>query len=831
MAQIESLNARGLYTHRSELSEVPPGSQRVCDNININREGLFELRRGLPLDSNTFGTVGSTMSKFFDFDSSLLGHYSSTMTRRNSDGSWTDYTGTFSVADPDFKLSSAQANNNLYISPDEGVKKLDSVDGIFMDAGAPRALDPKLELTTTVGVILPPNKAVSYKILWFYTDSNDNVIIGADGLPVIIANPSTASNTVNVTLTIPIPDEVDTTWTYQIYRSGQSVDAESIPPGDLQLVFENNPTAAQITAGIVVHTETTLDLVRGATLYTASTQEGASAANAQPPRARTLEVFKNHLFYGNTISRHNRLFSFNTIGGSGFVVSDTITLTDSTGTQVYTGAGAENASSRQFQVFTSGNAAENLENTARSLVFIINTNLTNTVYYAYYVSGFQSLPGRILIEKRILDNDAFTITSSRGAAFSPNLSGSGITSTNDEFQNGLAFSKPNEPEAVPLAQRLRVGSANKAILAIKALRDSLYIFKEDGIYRLSGDDVANFEIEELDLTAFLIAPETVVALANKIYCLTDQGIVTVSDTGVKVLSRRIENQINNLFTRQDILRQKNFAISYESDRKFIYYNIARISDPFPSQAFVYDVFTDTWTRWNIGASSGIVFDNALVLGSPSSNSTLRERKNLNSTDFVDSTFDIQITSVDGTAITVTGLTADNRVIVGDAITLANGGYTHVVAVNGNNLIVDDALVSTDVGDAIVSKAIVAELEWNSIDAGNPGIAKQWQEITYRFRRPFQFQIEVDFTTDIEQGESPTTIEGVELQGGWGQFRWGQVSWGGESRQHLAKRTYIPFDKQRANLILPSLKHVVAFDDFQLNGFIIAYRPVSIRTVR
>ena len=830
MAQVEVLRAKGLYTHRSELTEVPNSSQRVCDNININREGLFELRRGLPTDTDMFGSSSSRLNKEYDFNNRLLGHYSTTMTRKNTDGSYTDYTGSFTVSDSDYKLNSAQANRNFYVSPDEGVQKLDSVTGIFREAGAPRALDPRLELTTTTGVVLPVNTAVGYKILWQYTDANDNLITGADNVTVTVANPATNTTTRNVTLTIPIPDTVDNTWTYQIYRSGQAADATSVPPGDLQLVFENVVTSAQITAGVVVHTDTTLEISRGATIYTASTQEGASAANTQPPRAAALGMFKNHLFYGNTVSRHNRIFSFITVGGSGFVLADTISLTDSSGAITYTGAAAENATSRQFEVFTTGNAAENLENTARSLVFIINTDPNNSRYYAYYISGFSSLPGRILLEKRILDNDAFTITSSRGTAFNPSLAGSGLVSTNDVLVNGLAFSKLNEPEAVPLARRIRVGSGNQRILALQALRDSLYIFKEDGIFRLTGDDVENFRIEELDLTAILIAPETVQTLQNKIYCLTDQGIVTVTDTGVRILSRRIEDQINTLFTRQDLLRQRNFAVSYESDRKYIYFSIASLGEIFPSQAHVYDTITDTWTRWTVPATSGIVFNDRLILGSSTSNTIRTERKSLDAADFADDEFSITIDTIDGTAITVTNTTVI-PIVVGDAITLANGGYVHVTAITGNNITVNNDLVASDLGSAVVSKAIPVEIEWNAIDAGNPGISKQFQEITYRFRRPFQLSIEVDFETDIDASLTPTTIAGDELQGGWGQFSWGQVNWGGESSQHVAKRTYIPRDKQRANLILPNLKHIVAFDKFQLNGFIIAYRPISLRTVR
>ena len=57
---------------------------------------------------------------------------------------------------------------------------------------------------------------------------------------------------------------------------------------------------------------------------------------------------------------------------------------------------------------------------------------------------------------------------------------------------------------------LDVGSADKDILRIIALRDSVFFLKEDGIWMLTGEDISTYRVSLFDNTAVLIGADTAV---------------------------------------------------------------------------------------------------------------------------------------------------------------------------------------------------------------------------------------------------------------------------------------------------------------------------------
>src|SRR5208283_4474147 len=104
-------------------------------------------------------------------------------------------------------------------------------------------------------------------------------------------------------------------------------------------------------------------------------------------------------------------------------------------------------------------------------------------------------------------------------------------------KNWVYVSKVQIPEAVPLSNYIPIGTADKAILRIVAQRDSVFVFKEDGIYRILGTDITNFTVSLFDSTVILTAPDSIAALNNQIWAMTNQGVVSVSDSGSVIQSR------------------------------------------------------------------------------------------------------------------------------------------------------------------------------------------------------------------------------------------------------------------------------------------------------
>lgn len=314
-----------------------------------------------------------------------------------------------------------------------------------------------------------------------------------------------------------------------------------------------------------------------------------------------------------------------------------------------------------------------IDETARSLVNIINRNSSDSVY-AFYLSGPNDIPGQILLEVRDIGTNQFTVTASdatTGSLFNPALppavGASAFTGTPDQRPNRLFFSKLQQPEAVPLVNFIDVGPQDKAISRVLALRESLFILKEDGVYRLTGLNGA-FTVDLFDESTQIIAPDTAVVLNNQIYCLTNQGVAVISDTGVDIISKQLDNIIQVITSANYNFRLTSFGVSYETDRAYWLWVPESTTDTVASQAYRYNTFTQSWTRHPIAKTCGLVNDgdDKLYLGASDENFIEKERKRFNRTDFADRQFDISIpsNSVNGTEVT---LSQSNLAIIGDAL--------------------------------------------------------------------------------------------------------------------------------------------------------------------
>ena len=261
--------------------------------------------------------------------------------------------------------------------------------------------------------------------------------------------------------------------------------------------------------------------------------------------------------------------------------------------------------------------------------------------------GIDSFSGIFAIT--VIDSDNFSIertTANTGTVTNPEFSAvysPDVVSDNSVAENRLFYSKLRQPEAVPPTNFIDVGPKDEQIRRILALRDNLFVLKDDGIYIVSGTSAPDFSVRLLDNTR-IIAPDSAVVLNNQIFCLTEQGITIVTDSGAGVISRPIENQID-LFTNQGFDFAKNtFGIAYENDRAYIMFCPEKDSDTSATQAFRYNVFERTWSRWEYEATCGIVMerDSTLYVGNGDRNFTSKERKDNSRTDHSDRDFTISI---------------------------------------------------------------------------------------------------------------------------------------------------------------------------------------------
>lgn len=822
MAQTLLLRHKGLFTNSNQLSEVPEGALSVARNIVIDKDGVAEPARGFNrIADPPANTVRHDRGVNYLDQIVVRRSNNDTLAYYDSGSGYTAYSGTYAHPDDDYaRMQFAQSNGNLYFTTLLGVKVLDAIAGPVYSSGMPRGLDGTGSTTGASGM-MADNTQVAYRVVWGSRDANNNLYLGTPSQRIIVANTSGGTRDVSLTFTIPSGITVDDF--FQVYRSKESASSTDEPNDELQLVYEANPSAGEITAKAVTFTDSTPVSLMGASLYTNASQQGIAESNDEPPFAKDICTFKNYTFFLNVKSKHRLNIKLLAVSGSGLVNDDTITIDG----DVYTGKGSETIASGYFKVFTGGSAAQNIADTAQSLVKVINQYATNTSVYAYYISGYQDLPGQILIVKRDLDDTSFAVSTSRAVAFDL---GSG-TSDNDEYAHGLMWSKNGAPEHVPTSHLEFVGSKNFEGRRILALRDSLFILKDDGVFRLTGNN-GKWSIDPLDTSTKIIAPDSACVVNNQIFALCDQGIVTISDVGVQVISRPIEDAIQNLIsTDYEKLKTLSFGVAYDTDRKYYLWTISSSEDTYPTQAFVYNTFTQAWTTREKDAQFAFVnrTDDKMYICNPSDEHLLQERKSLTFRDFIDEEVDgfsiVSSSGYEAVLNTVVGLD------VGYLLYASSSVYALITAVDPQtNTVTLNYEISWTPGAITVYKAIDCEIEYSIQHFDNPGVMKHFQETVLLFRKASFVSAFLSFFTDQSGGYTETELEGGFGAALWGRFLWGRGPWGGVLRP-TQKRKNVPREKSRGTLLAIRFTVSNAYAEWALNGVSIQFEWVSERLTR
>jgi hypothetical protein len=223
--------------------------------------------------------------------------------------------------------------------------------------------------------------------------------------------------------------------------------------------------------------------------------------------------------------------------------------------------------------------ADDIEDTALSLVSVINQYASNTTVYAFYDSGYNDLPGQIRLVARLLGTTAFNTISSVGTAWSPNLTA--VASTNDTNPNYLYISKNQQPEAVPIPT---ICPSAARILPFNGFCRSATWFwcgkpaKESLPSMETTFPTSKFS--RLIARCGFLRPIRAVTFNNAGYAFTDQGVVATSNAqGSPIMSRAIEKELVELSSDlYPFFPTATWAVGYESDRKYILGTVSATND-------------------------------------------------------------------------------------------------------------------------------------------------------------------------------------------------------------------------------------------------------------
>lgn len=356
--QSSMLKASGLQTYYQSLMEVPPGALLKANNSVINRDGVVEPRRGITTYYKSSDPVGSQQTikakQLFEYRGNILYHGNGLVSPEEflyylQGTTYLPYTQIYAPVSG-YRIKSEEAKSNLYLTSSTGIKVISlksnqdfSSNFNVQDAGGPKAISAYASLNYTgtgflTGYTTSAAK-VAYRILWIYTDNNDNTIFGAVSPRTIASNPSTTSG-LSVDLSIPVPTSVVSNsaqyqkYKYRIYRSEV---ANGEPSDELYQVYEGTPTPAEISSKLVTYTDSISETSRigGVPLYTnQNSGEGILKSNEAPPSARDISLFKGHMFYANTRTAHGAFLTLNSV--TNITASSNIIITDGTSTNTFT---------------------------------------------------------------------------------------------------------------------------------------------------------------------------------------------------------------------------------------------------------------------------------------------------------------------------------------------------------------------------------------------------------------------------------------------------------------------------------------------------------------
>ncbi len=784
MSTVVLKKATGLQSAHNPFSGVQEGALGAAKNVVIFANGVIEPRRGHRNLDYALPTAEISNAGTF-FGSTLVVQHGTSLSY-DTGSAFTAFSGTFEpVDDALLRMKFAEAKSNLHANTDAGLKVIPS-DMTVRAAGLPA---PRL-------VYLPPSAPgttrVAVRATFAYTDDNGVVHEGPPSYRYVIywSFGSTEDITFEADARVPAGTVI------RVYATEPAPDAATDPGDEMYQFIE---IAYADWSGGTAHSISQY-LLSDVPLYTNPRVNGINQQNTAPPIAKDITWHADRLWYANTTSPHR--FSLRLLGtgsgvSEGFVTADTLTIDG----VVATG----------YTVTSGGSASANIEATASSLAKAINDDASMSVT-AYYVSEPNGFPGTIVLESKTLGDDAFTVYSSKTTCWEPVLTSSStgaLTSDNNRLPHGLFYSKPDQPEAVPLLNYLLIGSKNKEILRVLPLREKLFVFKEDGIYTVSGEEP--FRVDCLDEKTRLVSPDSAVVLNNQILCFTNQGVCAVSDVGVQILSRAIEDELHPFLNsaQRSLIKRYAFGVAHETDRTYeLWLPGPGVSDPtLCNTCFVYNVITQTWTTWEAGEKTwGTVSPTDVrYYGGDTDGTVYKERRDFASSDYADDVFSVTVSGFAGTTLTLASVVG---ITVGDCITLSKSGSSQsevITAVGATTITVSAAILTAfqTGATAIIERAFECDVRYLPQSFDRPGTAKRFQYGTLHFARPTSF-VAGYATYSTETSAATTTDALVSNATGWGSSEWGSAAFGDPVR-NINMRHIIPAEKQRASMLYPGFR--------------------------
>lgn len=503
----------------------------------------------------------------------------------------------------------------------------------------------------------------------------------------------------------------------------------------------------------------------------------------------------------------------------------------------------------------SASTAVQIANTTYYLVKAINRS--SAYLYANDVSTYDDPPGRMRFESKFFELFPIYVAYSAAPSFQPFLtplpgafnSGVQISFDNDVLPNYIAISKVSEPESAPVLQLIPVGSPDYPIKRFFVLRDSVIILKGDGTFRLSGDTIEQFSVTVIDETVKCFSSMGAATINNVVHAITNQGLVAITESSVRIISRRIDDVIQFIVGSGDV--DVSLGFGYESGRTF-FFSVAATIQGRTNYTYLYNVFNESWTDTDrIFRNMCTGPDDILyAIAGNEGNVIWRQRKSQTLLDYSDEMMNCKaiatgertatltlagtqtavFTPTAGMIVTYNG--AINRV----AAVQATGGEYSLTFVNATN-ISDSAIVNVNAYEPYTSTVKFAPFH-----AGQLTRDKFFSQLQFHMRQPVVTSLAITFATAQYGSSEETDWEEILVSDysiGWGYEPWGIFPWGLSEAIDLQVgtlpaipvRILVPLYANRSTFIQPTFEHSQAGEPMLIQSISYAVRGYGERVSR
>lgn len=490
----------------------------------------------------------------------------------------------------------------------------------------------------------------------------------------------------------------------------------------------------------------------------------------------------------------------------------------------------------------------------------LTRNIRNPTFYAfgadtYYYFGISiHQAATIAIEERLRgDANTSTLRATKPTEYSPAIAamsaGSGTTIPADTLANAVWWSKTNEPEHVPLENFELVGADTAAVLRVIPTRDALWIFKTDGVWRLSGTSAdSGWRIDPFDPTLKLLQPDAAVVYGDTVYAFTNRGFVAVSDAGVLDLdANAIANDLEGYIRKFSSFGNWKLGTWATADETsgFVLFGLASATagtDP-TSVIYCFNTNTKEFTTWEtttatvtvagaLASAVHMTFEpvSAKLVVAQSAADIATMRLDTDSPAYVtaDYQFAVTISAIDASLLTTLGTkftiaaASGWTPVVGDNVVRASVPCVVTSVVDATNFYVY-ASGAVTTGAATAYQAIYSGIEFTA--QGDPTIEHQWLTANIAFQalngmRQFDYSFITDRGAGVSTGKTKTVTYSAP-----------SLTENTIAENPETVRLFVQRESARAPTVYPGFLIHQALSNWRMAGFTLFYNDTTERVGR